>query len=408
MRAICLYLHIHQPVRYRQYSVFDIGNTSNYYQDYYNSRQSNERIFKKVAEKSYHPMLNLLEKNLKKYPDFKVSLSITGTWLDQAEKWDRALIDQLQRMVVTGQVDIVGETYYHSLTFFYDKAEFDAQVELHKAKIHRLFGITPKVFRNTELAYNDNLAHWAESKGYAGILAEGWDRVLGWRSPNYVYKPVGCDNLKLLLKNYRLSDDIAFRFSNRNWKEWPLTVPKYQAWVNDSCLNGNLVNLFMDFETFGEHQWSDTGIFSFMETFIESWLQEYENKFVTASEAVAMFEPEGEVSMPDTVTWADTERDLSAWLSNDMQRAAMNDLYALKNRILETKNQDLINDWRYLTTSDHPYSMCTKYWNDGDVHAYFSAYASPYESYMYFMNVLRDIEYRLRLLEQERDPRYRV
>ena len=410
MRAICLYLHVHQPVRYRQYSIFDVGNTSNYYTDNFNGRQSNERIFKKVAEKSYHPMLDLIEKNLKKYPDFKVSFSITGTWLEQAEKWDKSLITQLRRMVASGQVEIVGETYYHSLSFFYNLDEFEAQVKLHADKIKALFGVSPRVFRNTELAYNDNLAHWAEQKGYTGILAEGWDKVLGFRSPNYVYKPVGCENLRLLLKNYRLSDDIAFRFSDRGWKDWPLTVTKYQNWLNDACLNGNLINLFMDFETFGEHQWADTGIFKFMDDFVASWLNEYENKFVTVSEACTVEEPDGEISMPSTVTWADTERDLSAWLSNSMQKSAEEDLYALRERVVATKDAGLIDDWRYLTTSDHPYSMCTKYWNDGDVHAYFSAYASPYESYMYFMNVYRDIEYRLHLLEakQKSDPRYHI
>ena len=410
MRAICLYLHVHQPVRYRQYSIFDVGNTSNYYTDNFNGRQSNERIFKKVAEKSYHPMLDLIEKNLKKYPDFKVSFSITGTWLEQAEKWDKSLITQLRRMVASGQVEIVGETYYHSLSFFYNLDEFEAQVKLHADKIKALFGVSPRVFRNTELAYNDNLAHWAEQKGYTGILAEGWDKVLGFRSPNYVYKPVGCENLRLLLKNYRLSDDIAFRFSDRGWKDWPLTVTKYQNWLNDACLNGNLINLFMDFETFGEHQWADTGIFKFMDDLIASWLNEYENKFVTVSEACTLEEPDGEISMPSTVTWADTERDLSAWLSNSMQKSAEEDLYALRERVVATKDAGLIDDWRYLTTSDHPYSMCTKYWNDGDVHAYFSAYASPYESYMYFMNVYRDIEYRLHLLEakQKSDPRYHI
>ena len=410
MRAICLYLHIHQPVRYRQYSIFDVGNTSNYYTDSINGRQSNERIFKKVAEKSYHPMLDLLEKNLKKYPDFKVSFSVTGTWLEQAEKWDPTLIKQLRRMVATGKTEIVGETYYHSLSFFYDLNEFEDQVSLHADKIKRLLGVTPRVFRNTEFAYNDNLAHWAEKKGYTGILAEGWDKILGHRSPNFVYRPSGCENLRLLLKNYRLSDDIAFRFSNHAWNEWPLTVPKYQTWLNDACLNGDLINLFMDFETFGEHQWRDTGIFEFMDSLISSWLKVFDNKFVTVSEACNLEEPDGEISMPETVTWADTERDLSAWLSNDMQKSAEKDLYALRTRILKTGDSKLIADWRYLTTSDHPYSMCTKYWNDGDVHAYFSAYASPYESYMYFMNVFRDIEYRLNLIEakQSSDSHYKV
>ena len=396
MRAICLYLHIHQPLRYREYPIFDVGNNSNYYIDDYNGRQSNQRIFEKVTEKSYRPMLELLEKKMGQHPDFRVSFSITGTWLEQAAKWAPDLISQIRRMVAKGQAEILGETYYHSLAFFYDQEEFEDQVELHADVIKKVFGVTPRVFRNTELAYNDNLARWAEEKGYLGILAEGWDKILKNRTPNRVYRPTGCENLRLLLKNYRLSDDIAFRFSNHDWKEWPLTVEKYQNWLDMDALNGNLINLFMDFETFGEHQWKDTGIFEFMDSFIDSWLSEYENKFVTVSEACNLMAPDGEISMPETVTWADTERDLSAWLSNDMQKTAMKDVYNIRTSILDTNNPKLITDWRHLTTSDHPYSMCTKYWHDGDVHAYFSAYASPYESFMYFMNVLRDIKYRMK------------
>ena len=395
MRAICLYLHIHQPVRYREYSIFDVGNDSNYYYDKYEGRQSNERIFRKVAEKSYYPMLDLLLENMKRHKEFKVSFSITGTWLEQAQMWGPELIDKIREMVKMGQAEIVGETYYHSLAFFYNMDEFKDQVKMHSEIIEKLFGVKPKVFRNTEFAYNDSLAHWADEAGYKGILAEGWDKVLGWRSPNHVYKPVGCNKIRLLLKNYRLSDDIAFRFSNRAWSEWPLTVPKYQQWVDNDCLRGNLINLFMDFETFGEHQWKDTGIFDFMNTLIPSWLSEYENKFVTVSEACDLEEPEGEISMPETITWADTERDLSAWLSNHMQWSAMDAIYGMRDQILATKDGKLISDWRHMTTSDQPYAMCTKYWNDGDVHAYFSAYASPYEAFMYYMNVIRDIEYRL-------------
>ena len=395
MRAICLYLHIHQPIRYREYSIFDVGNNSNYFYDNYSGRQSNERIFRKVAEKSYYPMLNLLFKNMEKYPNFKVSFSITGTWIEQAEKWAPDLINIIREMVNRGQAEIVGETYYHSLAYFYNLDEFNDQVKMHSETIERIFGVKPKVFRNTEFAYNDSLAYWAEEHGYKAVLAEGWDKVLGWRSPNHVYRPVGCHKTRLLLKNYRLSDDIAFRFSNRAWAEWPLTVPKYQRWIDDDCLRGNLINLFMDFETFGEHQWKDTGIFDFMNSFIPSWLSEYENKFVTVSEAADLEAPVDEVSMPETVTWADTERDLSAWLSNSMQSSAMWHIFNLRDQVLSTGDGQLIADWRYMTTSDHPYSMCTKYWNDGDVHAYFSAYASPYESFMYYMNVLRDIEYRI-------------
>lgn len=402
MRAICLYLHIHQPIRYREYSIFEVGNDSNYYNDRADGRQNNQRIFMKVAHKSYYPMLDLLIHAAERHPDFKVSFSVTGTWLEQASRWAPDLIEKIAYLVRRGQAEIVGETYYHSLSFFYNLDEFNSQVELHARVVEKLFGARPTAFRNTELAYNDALAAWAEEHGYTTILAEGWDKILGWRSPNHVYRPAGCENLRLLLKNYRLSDDIAFRFSNRDWKEWPLTVPKYLDWLHMDALRGNLINLFMDFETFGEHQWRDTGIFDFVDQLIDTWLSEYENKFVTVSEAAALESPVGEISMPTTVTWADTERDLSAWLSNRMQSSAMDELYDMRDSVYATKDAALIRDWRLLTTSDHPYSMCTKYWSDGDVHAYFSAYASPYESFMYFMNILRDLAYRRSIL-QERD-----
>lgn len=400
MRAICLYLHIHQPFRYRAYSIFEAGKDHNYWfdKDYY-SKQSNERIFKKVADKSYRPTLDLLEKKLKECPGFKVSFSITGVWLEQAEMWAPELIAQIRRLVDTGRVEIVAETYYHSLSFFYDLDEFKAQVELHAAAVKKHFGVTPRVFRNTEFAYCDELGKWADRAGYRAVLAEGWDKILTWRSPNHVYRPPECKNVKLLLKNYRLSDDIAFRFSDHNWSEWPLTTEKYQTWLNDDCLRGNLINLFMDFETFGEHQWQDSGIFNFLDHFISSWLAVYDNKFLTVSEA-SDFEPVSDVvSMPEIVTWADTERDLSAWRGNHMQDDALRLLYSLRSRVLKTKNPELISDFRRLTTSDHSYYMCTKYWNDGDVHAYFSAYDSPFDAFIYYMNVLRDLEFRLDELE---------
>ena len=436
MRAICLYLHLHQPWRYERYSVFDVAHDHNYWDeiDYYD-KQNNQRIFDKVYEKSYQPMLNLLEENIRRHPDFKVSLSITGTWLEQAELWHKDLIHQIRRMVKTGQCEIVAETYYHSMSFFYNRTEFEEQVRMHAKKIEQMFGVRPRVFRNTEFAYNDEVGKWAASQGYRAVLAEGWDKILGWRSPNHVYGVAGLNSsdgsasvdvnmdgtagsagtegadeggskklaeTKLLLKNYRLSDDIAFRFGNREWEEWPLTVEKYQDWLNMDCLRGPLINLFMDFETFGEHQWADTGIFQFMNTLINRWLAEYDNKFVTVSEACEIEPVQDAISMPWTVTWADTERDLSAWMSNEMQQEAMTKLYALRDRILATGDKGLISDFRKLTTSDHAYYMCTKYWNDGDVHAYFSAYDSPFDAFMYFMNVVRDLEYRVERLESEK------
>ncbi|HWV29635.1 MAG TPA: hypothetical protein VN038_08295, partial [Dyadobacter sp.] len=250
-------------------------------------------------------------------------------------------------------------------------------------------------FRNTELSYNDELAKWAEGYGFKGILAEGWDPVLEWRSPNHMYRPAGTQNISLMLKNYRLSDDVAFRFSNRAWKEWPLTADTYTEWTNASISDSQLINLFMDYETFGEHQWADTGIFNFFEDFVSKWLSNPENTFYTTSEAIAAHVPVGEISMPHTVTWADTERDLTAWLGNNMQQEALRHLYDLEEPILRSGDMALIADWRRLQTSDHVYYMCTKWFTDGDVHAYFSPYESPYDAFLYFMNALRDVRYRL-------------
>jgi alpha-amylase len=387
---------MHQPFRVRKYSIFDVGNNSDYFSSSEpDSRINNQFIFNKVAEKSYRPMLKLLENLLQTYPDFQFSLSITGTFLEQAELWGKDVLETLQRLVATGRVEIVAETYHHSLAFFFSKSEFEQQVKQHQAKIQALFGVKTQVFRNTELSYNDDLAAWAEKFGFHGILAEGWDRVLNGRSPNFLYQPAGTQKIKALLKNYRLSDDIAFRFSDKNWAEFPLTVDKYMSWVENSTLNGPLVNLFMDFETFGEHQWADTGVFQFFEQFVGKWLENPENNFLTVSGAIKNYEAIDEISMPETVTWADTERDLSAWLGNSMQQEAAKNLYELEERVLKSKNEQLIADWRNLQTSDHLYYMCTKYWNDGDVHAYFSAYDSPYDAFLYFMNTLRDLDFRL-------------
>ncbi len=395
-RGITLYLHVHQPYRVRDYSVFETSIDHNYFvaPDPL-SNQNNQKILNKVADKSYRPMNALLEKLLHKHPEFKVSLSITGTFIDQAQEWAPDVLESFKRLVQTGQVEIVSETYYHSLAFFYSRKEFEQQVEAHKAKIREIFGVETSVFRNTELSYNDELAQWADEYGFKGILAEGWDPILGWRSPNFVYQPEGTQDIALLLKNYKLSDDLAFRFSNRNWAEWPLTVDKYNSWVESSINDQPLVNLFMDYETFGEHQWEDTGIFTFFEEFVDRWLQNPDNTFYTVSEAIDANKPVDVVSMPQTVTWADTERDLSAWLGNSMQHEAMRYLYALEDDVLRSNDGELISDWRRLQTSDHAYYMCTKYFTDGDVHAYFSPYNSPYDAFLYYLNAIRDVRWRL-------------
>ena len=396
MRSIVLYLHMHQPWRLKHYSIFSVDHDHDYWteKDWY-AGTNNERIFKKVAEKSYRPMLARLEKCINTYAGFKFSLSITGTFLDQAEEWAPDVIDTLKRLVDSGRVEIVAETYYHSLAFFYDREEFEAQVKKHQDRIHELFGVRSKVYRNTELSYNNELAKWADGFGFKGILAEGWDKILEWRSPNHVYRPEGCKNIKLLMKNYRLSDDVAFRFSDKHWKEWPLTVDKYIQWLETDTLRGPLINLFMDFETFGENIWEDTGIFDFFEHLVYRWDRDKDNNFLTVSEACDSAEPTAEISMPWTVTWADTERDLSAWLGNSMQHEAMKAVYEIKSEVLASGQPDVIEDWRRLQTSDHPYYMCTKYFNDGDVHAYFSPYDSPYDAFLYYMNALRDMRGRL-------------
>ena len=394
-RGIVLYLHVHQPLRVREYSIFDTAEHHDYFSGDGDNDRNNERVFRKVVDKSYRPMNALLEKLLARHPEFRVSFSITGTFIEQAEMWAPDVIESFKRLAATGQVEIVAETYYHSLAFFYNRVEFEHQVDLHRQKIRELFGLETSVFRNTELSYNNDLAKWADGYGFKGILAEGWDPILDWRSPNHMYRPPDTKDIRLLLKNYRLSDDVAFRFSNRGWTEWPLTADKYNAWMNEAITDSQLVNLFMDYETFGEHQWKDTGIFDFFETFISKWLENPENTFFTPSEAIIAHQPVGEISMPQTVTWADMERDLTAWLGNSMQQEALHHLYAIGDSILRTGDDDLIADWRRLQTSDHVYYMCTKWFTDGDVHAYFSPYDSPYDAFLYFMNALRDIRYRL-------------
>jgi alpha-amylase len=268
---------------------------------------------------------------------------------------------------------------------------------MHRAKIKELFGQEPRVFRNTELIYNNDLAHFVSHMGYDGILTEGADQILGSRSPNFVYKPPHVAKIKLLLKNYRLSDDIAFRFSNRAWEQWPLTAEKFAKWVTQINGHGFLCNLFIDYETFGEHQWADTGIFDFVRHLPgEVMKSSPENNFLTPSQVIDKYESAGEMDVPHMISWADTERDLSAWLGNAMQSNALHELYKLEGPLKQKGDRQLLTDWRKLTTSDHFYYMCTKYWADGDVHKYFSPYESPYDSYINFMNVLDNIQTRLR------------
>jgi alpha-amylase len=376
-------------MRLRHYTVFDQNET--YFDDY-----KNASICRKVANKCYLPTNRLILDLINRFDGrFKVAYSITGVLLEQLLTFSPEVMSTFDALAETGCVEFLAETYYHSLSFLYSRNEFVDQVNKHSETINKYFGQTPRIFRNTELIYNNELATLIESTGkFDAIITEGADHILGYRSPNFVYKPKDCKHLKLLLKNYALSDDIAFRFSNRSWIQWPLTADKFAQWVSDVNGNGNVVNLFMDYETFGEHQWEDTGIFDFMRHLPEMILRHPDNNFKTPSEVVDSYQPVGIVDVPHVISWADIERDLSAWVGNAMQSNAIHELYRIEKKIKQTANEKIIADWRKLQVSDHFYYMCTKYFADGDVHKYFNPYNSPYDSYINFMNVLGNLQAR--------------
>ena len=347
---------------------------------------------RKVAEKCYIPTNNALLDLIYRHPEFKISYSFSGTALEQLERYAPEAIASFQKLVKTGNVEILDETYYHSLSFFYSNDEFVEQIKMHRDKIKELFDYEPKVFRNTELAYNNELAALVEKLGYKGIVAEGWEYYLKGKSPNFVYKPYNTEKIKLLLKNYKLSDDIAFRFSNRGWSEFPLHAPKFAEWVNSINGSGQTVNLFMDYETFGEHQWEDTGIFNFLRSLPGELLRHPDNNFKTPSEVIDSYPDSGVLDIHNIVTWADTERDLSAWTGNAMQKSALKKIYELEEEVSALDDDGLKDTWRKMQTSDHFYYMCTKWFSDGDVHKYFSPYESPYEAFISYMNALNDFK----------------
>jgi len=390
MASVCFYFQVHQPFRLRGYNVFDRG--SNYFDDY-----KNQEICCKVARKCYLPANQLMLQLIERYSGrFKVSYRLSGVLLDQLERYAPEVLSTFQALAQTGCVEFMAETDSHSLAFLYSRDEFAAQVQKQRQRIYDLFGQKPRVFRNTELIYNNELADLAHTMGFDGVMCEGADHILGFRSPNYVYAPPSENGIKLLLKNYRLSDDIAFRFSNRDWPEWPLTAPKFAKWVSDVNGDGYTVNLFMDYETLGEHQWEDTGIFDFLLHLPEEILRHPDNDFKTPSEVIDSYEPVGIVNVPYMISWADTERDLSAWLGNAMQSNAMHELYRMETEVKASGDPAILDDWRKLQTSDHFYYMCTKWFSDGDVHKYFNPYDSPYDSYINFMNVMDNLHTRCR------------
>jgi alpha-amylase len=396
MSAVCFYFQVHQPRRIKRYRFFDIGNDHEYFNDSAERDTNNARVMRKVAQKCYLPANEALLENLKRHPEFKVAFSISGIALEQFEEYAPEVIESFKRLVATGRVEILSETYYHSLSFLRSPEEFREQVRMHADKIRELFGVTPFVFRNTELIYRNDIAEQVSDMGYLGMLAEGADHLLGWRKPTFVYHAKNDPTFRILLKHYKLSDDIAFRFSNRGWEEWPLTAPKFTQWVNAHNGDGHVINLFMDYETFGEHQWEDTGIFNFLRSLPEEVLRHPDNTFVTPTEALSKYAPVGEIDAPSYVSWADVERDLSAWQSNAIQHDALRAFFDLEHDVKKSGDAALLRDWRRLSTSDHFYYMCTKWFQDGDVHAYFNPYESPYEAYIAYMNVLNDLRVRAR------------
>lgn len=404
MPKICLYFHVHQPCRLRKFNILHSKPSLNpavMEQEYFEP-SLDSYYFRRASEKCYLPanaaMLKLIEETGER---FKVNYSITGTFLEQAGKHDKRILESFQQLASTSAVEFVGETHYHSLSsLFPDLSEFEMQVRAHENALRDYFGFIPKSFRNTELLYDNRIAKKAEELGYETILAEGAERVLGWRSPNYLYKPKHCSRIKVLLRNYRLSDDVGYRFSERSWKEWPLTSEKYANWL--SGCEGNCVNLFMDYETFGEHHWPGSGIFSFLEHFPHEALKHDNLSFANVSE-LSSIPSVGEVDVPFAVSWADLERDASAWLGNRIQQACFRELQELGKEVMESKNENVMRAWRKLQTSDHLYYLCTKNWSDGDVHKHFSPHKEqgPYDNFISFMNILQDFKSHLLSFNEE-------
>ncbi len=391
-RYICLYFQVHQPYRLGRFRYFDIGRGGGYFDD-----EKNRSILDKVSQKCYLPATRLLQELSVAYPDrFKCAFSFSGMVLEQMMHFHAESLSEFQKLATMPGVEILAETYSHSLSALVSRSEFEQQVKRHDGLVEMLFSRKPRVLRNTELIYSDEIAAYTAAMGYSGMLAEGADRILGWKSPNYLYVAKNAPTLGLLLKNYRLSDDIAFRFSQPDWNEGPLTAEKFVHWLNAIPEDEPLVNLFMDYETFGEHQWAESGIFDFLRALPDAVFRYSDFEFITPSEALSKLKPADEISMPEPVSWADEARDLSAWLGNPLQDDAFESLYRLRSMVSDCRDEQIQKDWQKLQTSDHFYYMCTKFFADGDVHKYFNPYDSPYEAFVNYMNVLADFELRLK------------
>lgn len=399
MTSICFYFEVHQPLRLRRYSYFDIGKVHDYFDSNHNGR-----ILDKVADKCYLPandmMLRLIEEHK---GSFRIAYSISGLLLDQLELRRPDVLNSFKELAQTGCVEFLNETYYHSLAFIFSPEEFKKQVVLHRDRIRELFGQTATSFRHTEFIYNNALAKMVETMGYRVILTEGADKILAWRRPDYVYQARNCGGLRMLLRNYRLSDDIAFRFSNHDWPEFPLTVDKYVTWLNGTSKGAQVINLFMDYETFGEHQWHETGIFEFFNRIPGEVLKNSDFRFQTPSEAAADHLPVAALDVPNFISWADEGRDLTAWLGNSLQRDASRAVFELEKDVLACGDGNLLHAWRAVQTSDHFYYMCTKWFSDGDVHKYFNPYPSPYDAYINYMNIIDDLSRQVGMCRKNRE-----
>ena len=394
MPDVCLYFQVHQPNRLIPYDFFRIGEHAFYEDDGLNSS-----ILNKVAEKCYLPANRMFKKLIEESEGrFRMAMSISGTVIEQLEQYRPDVLESFQELVATGGVEILAETYYHSLAFVHSNREFERQVEKHLEKIEEVFAVRPRVFRNTELIYNNAIAAKVETMGFDGVIAEGVEWTLNGHSPNFLYRAPTTARIKTLLRNTGLSDDLGFRFSDKNWKEYPLTPEKFADWVMDSP--GDVVNLFLDYESIGEHQWADTGVFDFWEKLPEAII-EAGSQFVTPMEAVEVYRASREYDCHFITSWADAERDLSAWMGNIMQQEAIAKVHRLEQAILAVKDADLTHTWAKMQTSDHFYWMSTKGGTDGSVHSYFSPYPGPYDAYIYFMNVLADLQIRLRRAQEK-------
>ena len=395
MPALCLCYEVHEPYRLRRYTVFDMGQNSIYEDD-----DKNCDILLYTARACYLPMNDLLLRLFRRYgKDFKVCFSISGTALDQFEQYAPEVLESFQALAETGCVEFACETAPHSFSFLYSRPEFVRQVEAHARRIKRLFGKKPVTYRNAELVYNNDMGVALGELGYKAVLAEGADHVLGWRSANYLYSPVGAPDVRLFLRNVSLSSDLGRRFSNQSWDQWPLTAEKFASWIH-SLGEAEVINIFNDYHVFGLRNTRESGIFAFMEALPDRILANKDFRFTTPAEAVKKLPAVGEIDVPDFMSWDDEGRDLNAWLGNDMQKDAIHTLYGLTQRVHELGSPDITRDFERLQSTDHFHYMSTKWFTDFAPDRP-NPFPSPYDAYITYMNVLADLQMRVATAEAE-------